>query len=266
MKEALHTMIAEDCARWLGWPDPDAVGKGAALPDQIEIFTVPGIGRRFAGCNLSSLTHFSAYNLGMDRSLGRLELPNVDIRYIAGAWPGIPLGLESQDPLYQLLQVKGYTHAFDEITFPAAWSYADWFERCFIEAAGVQASDARERDRMLCSLAGCALHYVQDLCVPHHRWNMLLRGHARFEAKCLERWESMPRAERDLWVNDECGKAPRWSARGAAQGLMVQPGDVPGYRYNWSCFPFPRKLVDGSIRTCVRVTAAVLQYMKGYLS
>jgi len=261
VKEVLHTRIAEEVARWLGWPDASAVGKGAAAPDQIEVFEVPGLGARFAGCNVSCLMHFAGYNLNMDTSLG-LELPNVDIRFNPGAWPDIPVGMEHQEPLFQLLNVQGYTKAFDEITYPAAWSYADWLEACFIRAceSSYDATDARQRDRRLGTIAGYALHYVQDMTVPHHRHNVLLAGHSGFEEQCLRRWESLPAADRAMWVNDECGKAARWSARGAAQGCMVQAGKLPS---RWSCRR--RKDVDHAIRQCVRVTAGVLKQFKEYL-
>lgn len=261
MKEAFHTAIAEEVARWLGWPDASSVGKGAAAPDQIEVFTVPGLGARFAGCNISCMMHFAGYNLHMDTSLG-IDLPNVDIRYNAGAWSEIPQGMEPGEPLFELLSVKGYTHAFDEITYPAAWSYAAWLEQCFIRACEltIDSDDSRQRDRRLATIAGYALHYVQDMTVPHHRHNVMLAGHSGFEEQCLRRWEKMPSSERSLWINDQCGRAARWSARGAAQGCMIQIGKLPS---TWSCLR--KKDVDRSIRQCVRVTAAVLKNMKEYL-
>lgn len=263
MKEALHTMIGEGVASWLGWPDAAAVGRGSALPDQIETFDVPGIGARFAGCNISSLGHFSGYCLNRDPSL-RIELPNVDIRYNAGAWPEIPLDLEQQDPLFRLLNVQGYTKAFDEITFPSAWSFAEWLEACFLRAceSTYDSTDARGRDRRLGTLAGMALHYVQDMCVPHHRHNMLLRGHAKFELLALRRWESLPASMQASWINDESTKAARWSARGAAQGAMAQAGRTPG---RWYCLRIRQSDLDKSIRQCIRCTAAVLKQMKEYL-
>ncbi len=262
MKEALHTMIGESVAGWLAWPDAAAVGRGSALPDQIETFDVPGLGARFAGNNLSSLGHFSGYCLNRDPSL-RLELPDVDIRYNAGAWPEIPNGMEQQDPLFQLLNVQGYTKAFDEITFPAAWSSAEWLEACFHRAAEASFYEtSQQRDRRLGLLAGMALHYVQDMCVPHHRHNMLLRGHAKFEAMALRRWESLSESVRAEWINEECNKAARWSARGAAQGAMAQAGKPPG---RWYCLRIRKSDLDRSIRQCIRCTAAVLKQMKEYL-
>lgn len=259
MNQDLHTAISEAVADRLGWSDPGAIGRGAALPDQLEIATVNGSGTRILGRNISCCTHFAGYNLGMDRSLGNLELPDRDVEYIPGVWPEIPMGMESGEPLYQLLKIAGYNHAFDELTWPCAWSYAQWLEACFFRAAESHRDvTPRDRAKRLGTIAGMCLHFAQDLCVPQHRRNELLARHVTIEDEASRRWEKMSEIERVEILYHEMNAAAPWNARGVAQGLCARPTPkVP-------CFAWRRrKLVDRIIRDGIRVTAGILKGLGG---
>ena len=257
MKEELHRLMSEAVARAVDFPDPDAVARASSIPDEIHTFSVPGLGTEFAGHNLTSLTHFRGYNLGMDRSLGHLELPNVSISYVAGAWPEIPLGMESSEPLFLLLQVKGYTHAFDEITFPACWSYARWLELCYSAALGSHRDPTpAARNRRLGTIAGMILHFAQDAEVPEHRRNELLAHHSSFEAEQLARWKAWTPTELQKIVTEEVDKAAAWSPRDVVQAAASQA--TPPVPF-WSCRR--RKLVVQSIRDSIRCSAAILRYL-----
>jgi hypothetical protein len=258
VKQALHTAIAEAVARRLGWPDPEAVGRGAALPDDLEFVFVDSVGTRFLGNNLSCCTHLNGYCLGRDKSLGKPNLPNHDVMFLPGVWPEIPLAMEIQEPLTQLLRVHGYSHAFDEMTFPRGSSYGDWLEACY-HAAAESHRDANEaeRERRLGVLAGMCCHYVQDYCVPQHLRNEMLAAHAETEAQALRRWEKMPEVERMTRVRDGTDAAPQWSARGIMEAAEKQ---IPPKVSRWSCRR--RKVVEQIITKGIACTAAVLKHMR----
>lgn len=258
MKQALHTAIAREVAWRLGWPDPEAVGRGAALPDDLEFVFVDGVGTRFLGNNLACCTHMNGYCLGRDRSLGSPELPNRDVMFLPGVWPEVPLAMEIQEPLTMLLRVHGYSHAFDEMSFPRGSSYGAWLEVCYREAAESHRDvNEADRDRRLGIIAGMCCHYVQDYCVPQHLRNEMLAAHAETEAQALRRWEKMDEVERLALVWDCIDKAPEWSARAIMEGAEQQ---IPPRVSRWSCRR--RKVVDRIIEKGITCTAAVLKHMR----
>jgi hypothetical protein len=254
----LHTAIATEVAKRLGWPDPEAVGRGAALPDALEFVYVDGIGTRFLGKNLSCCTHFAGYCLHRDKSLGRIELPDRDVRFLPGVWPEIPVGMEAQEPLALLLRTPGITRSADDMTFPAGWSYAHWLEECYVTAAESHYDvDDAAREKRLGTIAGMCLHYVHDMCMPQHRRNELLAQHAETEAQASRVWKKMGEAERTVLIWDCIDKSPQWSAYYTCKGFMEQPTKQVS-RWCW----LRGKVVKDIIRFGLCTTAAVLKHLR----
>jgi hypothetical protein len=230
----LHTAIATEVAKRLGWPDPEAVGRGAALPDALEFVYVDGIGTRFLGKNLSCCTHFAGYCLHRDKSLGRIE------------------------PLALLLRTPGITRSADDMTFPAGWSYAHWLEECYVTAAESHYDvDDAAREKRLGTIAGMCLHYVHDMCMPQHRRNELLAQHAETEAQASRVWKKMGEAERTVLIWDCIDKSPQWSAYYTCKGFMEQPTKQVS-RWCW----LRGKVVKDIIRVGLCTTAAVLKHLR----
>lgn len=259
MKPDLHAAIATEVAGRLGWPDPEAVGRGAALPDDLEFVFVEGVGSRFLGNNLACMTHFPGYCLGRDASLGNLELPDREVLYRVGIWPEVPKHMEPEEPLYRLLRVQGISHAFDEMTFPKGSLYGAWLEDCYRETVMLSGLSAVEPlyERRIATIAGMALHFVQDYCVPQHRRNEMLRAHAETEAQASKVWHAMDTAKREALIVDCIEKASPWSARSICDGFMVQP--TPRVSV-WACRR--RKVVRDIIVKGITCTAAVLRHLR----
>ena len=263
MKEALHAAISSEVARRLGWPDPEAVGVGARQPDEIEIVGIRlrngSVVTRVAGNNLSSCTHFAGYNLGMDRSCRRLELPDRELVYLPGSWTDMPLGVDQGDPLWLLLADTRISHSFDELSWPAAWSYADWWTKVYrvAEAESEDYDSIASRERRLGIIAGRCLHYIQDMTIPQHRRNEMLAYHSETEAQVLKRWETMDAKKKEALIVQCIAESPTWSPRGLAQGFMVQATPKVSA---WACRR--RKLVDQIITKGLCCTAAALKYLR----
>lgn len=258
MKQDLHAAIATEVARRLGWPDPEAVGRGAALPDDLEFVFVEGVGSRFLGNNLACMTHFPGYCLGRDVSLGNLELPDREVLYRVGIWPEVPRHMEPEEPLYRLLRVQGISHAFDEMTFPRGSSYGDWLEACYHEVAESRrdATEA-ERERRLGIIAGMCCHFVQDYCVPQHLRNEMLAQHAETEAQASKCWKGTHWREQNARIADGCNLAPQWSAREIMEAAARQ---IPPKVSWWSCRRW--KVVERIIMKGITCTAAVLKHLR----
>lgn len=255
----MHTSIAYEVAQRLGWPNPEAVGRGAALPDDLEFVHVDGVGTRFLENNIACCTHFAGYRIRGDRSIGRINLPNRDIFFLPGVWPEIPIQMEAQEPFYLLLRVPGYSHAFDEITFPAAWSYADWLTACYWAAEQSHHDTTEEsRENRLGMIAGMNVHYVQDICgVPQHRRNEMLAKHSETESEALKAWEKMDPQKRSALIWECIDRAPTWSPRGLCQGAVQQPTPrVPCWSWR------RRKVVHDVIVKGITCTAAALKYLR----
>ncbi len=149
------------------------------------------------GLELCSLMHFGrrvlrgdrrgftmvGYEWSRDRSIPKLDLPDKTISAHADRWTWpIDDALRARDPLALLVGSTGINLSADEVTYPAASSYAEFFEFCIQRLAKIGV----ERTKAVSVLVAWALHMIQDLCVPHHAACMLLAGHAAFEADAHE--------------------------------------------------------------------------------
>lgn len=211
MQERSHQELTRVAARIAGWPDEliEDLASEAATPDRIHGLEIDGLGFRPLGYEAFSLCHFgtrvqrpsvkdkdgvfhhggfvmNGYNWKRDHTGGKLDLPNR--RVIAHPenwrWP-MTAEMRMHEPLYVLTHSKGICLAADEFTFPAASSYANFFEWCIGKIPATWGEAAIEA---LCHFVAWAGHLVQDLCNPFHAGGFLLGGHAAFEGdqhECL---------------------------------------------------------------------------------
>lgn len=149
-----------------------ALIEGAAGADYLDDVTCPvPFHDEFPG-TWSALCHFqradgSGYLWFSDPSLGGLAPIGEAAMLMAGA----PVSGKSEPMKAACLIQQGRVLA--DFRFPSAarmGSYWSTFPACSIEN-------------------GRALHMIQDACIPHHAWNVLLWGHQDFEDALEHLWD-----------------------------------------------------------------------------
>jgi hypothetical protein len=171
----------------------------ASLPDRVHevACSVPGGGARVElfGHGLSSCEHFqrevqAGYRWMEDGSLSVVGAPSAAMTAAAG----MRIAVHDEDPRPPLTPLWRPTpmalalraqpgRALGFFEFPSAGAVADFY------AAAAQ-SWARDEGNAVGwrRCAGYALHFVQDACVPHHAWGVLLYGHASWEDELQAAW------------------------------------------------------------------------------
>lgn len=285
MQESTHVHMTRIAAELIGWPKDalEEVSSEAATPDRMHVLEVRDLGYHGFGHELCSLTHFARRVIAMkdkkpvgftmvgycykrDESAPHLDLPNRDVvSHVENyRWPVTP-EMRLKEPLYDLLKVKGISKAADEITFPAASSYAAWCEWCISRIP----KDEESVLEAVSHFTGWACHYVQDLCVPHHASGLLLAGHSAFEGDAVESWTRLrakltPGAVPPLSLGKQ---APTF--RAIAEKVAGMSFAVP----NILTFeaqvhhPYWHQRVDSSVKLALAATMLVLRHAKDtYLS
>jgi len=192
---ATHRELTHLVARHV-FPDrqkyADAVADAASLPDEVKDIQIGTFGSTIWGRPLQSLTHFCTpygdegkfrgYNWHRDDSLWcgiRRWDPRVgDVRCITEPWvPIVGRQIAADHPIAHLVwSIRGRaTLDADNLTFPTAAVMAEWAWR----AATIRLADGAPSPKVV----GCVLHWLQDVCVPHHARAWLLKGHAKIEAR-----------------------------------------------------------------------------------
>ena len=250
MKEPTHIDLSFVAAGLAGWPgDQKLLARQAAYPDQVCTLKVDGVGYHIFGMNLESLKHFGkmvlrggegfvpvGYNWKRDPSIPHINLPDHEVESHPDGW-GPPIGglMAANEPLAILLRnLKGHaTIAADAITYPAASTMAAWCETVIQtlppDITPVARQEAKDR------VAGWALHFIQDLCIPHHAGCMLGTGHATYEAELAEEWQSMRSA--GCVPEPESGWKPCGTLRELAEACsrrsFVVRSRLGWYRWIW---------------------------------
>lgn len=195
------SFVAATIAEWPG--DRRLLARQAAYPDEVASLAVEGYGAHLFGRNLESLTHFcwmrdgkpQGWGLHLDPSLPHLDLSRKRALARPEAWPWpVDDVLRQNLPLAVLLRALEASHSTteaDELTFPSASNMAAWCEVVLMSLP--KEWSAEQRGNAISTVAGWALHYVEDCCVPHHAGGMLLGGHAEFEAEQQQVWELLRR-------------------------------------------------------------------------
>ncbi len=275
MQERTHQEVTRLAAELVGWPKDmiDEVATEAATFDRLHVLEVEGLGFHGAGVELVSLLHFGrrvlredrkgfqmdGYSYRHDKSGPHLDLP--DRRVISHAenwrWPITP-EMRLKEPLLLLLAVPGINVAADEITFPAASSYGDWFEWCI---AKLPPEWGEARLEAICHLCGFGAHVAQDLCGPYHADGMVLGGHAAFEGDQQESFVRLLAKAREKPPSSPPGLPMSASFRAIAEKCAGMAYVAPSV-LAWEAqihHPYWHQRVDASVRRALGATMLLLR-------
>jgi len=192
MLQAHHIDMTVYAMMLLRWPKkllPHA--KYAALPDQVREVEMEGFGAHAFGHNLSSLTHFGGggYAWAADQSVRIcakkyvLDLPDYRLRITTGLEDLI--GTEPGSSPTRAVHGK----VFEDAVFPSAQVmalYVDGAKPMAVPPAPYPEGSTLANWRFVRAM--CAIHWLQDLQVRHHRDGLLLDGHTESEAAAYEEW------------------------------------------------------------------------------
>lgn len=282
MNQSTHIDMSLSVAEQVGWKgDKKLLARNAAYPDQVRCIEVEGYGAHVVGRNLASLAHFcrpingqkpityQGYCWMRDRSTPHIELSKRKVISKPAEW-GFPTDEMTQDcePLFDLVRTltgHGCLEA-DEFTYPTAAVMAGWCEKVMRILPPALYSGAR-RQEALDTLAGWALHFVQDCCVPHHVECLLLKGHSGFEGDCEERWREWrggKEAVEILKAADVDAKAfnrqVRHICEANALASQCSPDKLGWYRWCWR--RGWNRLVDASLTRAARSSVEALRWLQ----
>lgn len=200
----------------------DAIADAASLPDEVRDIQIGRFGDTIWGRPLQSLTHFCVpygdegklrgYNWHRDDSLWcgiRRWDPRIgDVRCVTEPWvPILGRQIAADHPLaYLVRSIRGRaTLDADNLTFPTAAVMAEWAWR----AATIGLADGAPSPKVV----GCVLHWLQDVCVPHHARAWLLKGHTKTEARAAKAMRDIADRERFYErIATEAGQGSAWPA------------------------------------------------------
>lgn len=229
----------------------DGAKRADYLEDVFVQVTFAGERPTAMGRTLTSLQHFQTdgggYLWDADKSLGPLEeLGDVAMTiaraHVSGQTP--PMRKAVQD------QPKA---VFGGFRFPSAAAVGSYWST----------APAYSKE------CGHALHFVQDACVPHHVWGLLLWGHQEWEDDIEERWIQHRAMLEDAGENHVFCEAVRAELAGITAKTVE---DLIKSNAEWaaSWFGQPHRMgecdVTDMLAVCIRAVAssiAAINIMKG---
>lgn len=214
-----HIDFTKALAEAVSWPgEMNRIARAAEEPDSVTNVRVGSFGAHLFGLNTASMVHFPVipegefdkqitvgYNWDRDDSVPGIDLPDVDVYCRPEVWD-LPGKFLREEPLWKLLKFLSSKDpktkkprgsiAADELTWPSSTAYAEWMDKTF---SGLMThwllADTREPfsrgdwDACLTKLsqmAGWMCHFIEDACIPHHVYGVLLNGHSSFEGSVTE--------------------------------------------------------------------------------
>lgn len=209
------SLVAAETVKWPG--DRKLLARSAAFPDEVATVYVEGVGAHLFGRNLESLKHFcklvdgkpQGYGLQLDPSLPHLDISRKLVESRPGGWPWpVTPTLAQNEPFAILMRDLAASHSncqADEVTYTAASTMAHWCEVVLRSLPPEFAPESKQK--AMDTVAGWALHFIEDCCVPHHAGGMLLAGHAEFEAEQQVMWERLRSKNMDVLTTLSSGAA-----------------------------------------------------------
>jgi hypothetical protein len=253
------SLAAADLVEWKG--DRKLLARSAEFPDTVRAVHIDGLGAYVIGKNCAAFCHFNrrrngehaivnvGYNWEMDRSIPDIPLLDRDVIPHPEEW-GFPTDDMTRhiEPLSELVETlknpktKGTIKA-DKITFPAAATMADWCQKVIQTLpAAILTADPGVRQNAIDIVAGWALHFVEDCCVPHHAEGLLLKGHSAFEGDVEDEWRNLRGSgeyhelETEWWPMPESiikKHSLRSICEENAQKAQCSPSKLGCYRWFW---------------------------------
>jgi hypothetical protein len=218
------------------WPWAAKVAENADLPDRLRDVAIGRFGTELAGHVLSATGHFAihtsnghfrGYCWRSDRSLWhcirRFDPRIGDVSCITEPWvPILGRPQASRHPLALLLESlagKADLDA-DSFTFPTAAVMASWVWSQVSRTSPLDLSDLPNPKAV-----GSVLHFIQDLCVPHHARGWMSHGHASFESRLAKQYEAEDLlallAEAGQFIDPDHGSS---TARGIVESCSLMSG------------------------------------------
>jgi hypothetical protein len=197
--------------------------QAASAPDRLREVSIPAVKtfgdeHVFAGNNAASFCHFEAYTPGAAsprpgplngycwiEDIGTSWASATLLKVMDTAPEYSPENFGERAPGYPLITPMGIAASMQPKSklayyrFPSATAMAEHF-------ATLARRYWRQKDYANWRLCvGYVLHFLADVCVPHHIWGTLFLGHSDWEKECEAHWlkhqQMLRLAEQDEYLN-----------------------------------------------------------------